>query len=300
MIESIIDTLQAFPRGLVFVGLGLVVLLLAKLARDVITPYKIDQEVGEKQNLAVSLRLTGYLAGVILVFLGALYQSPTLVGPEGLGFDQAYGQEVLRVFIYSLAGIVALNLVRLVMDRVILYKFKLEEEVVQGQNVGAGAAELGMYVATGLMIAGAISGDAAGTELNAALIALAFFGLGLALLVAFALFYQITTPYDIHSEIEGNNTAVGVAFGGNLVAIGLVTFKALFGDFTGWGESIAAFLIFGIIGFVLLYVMRFLIDLLLLPKFQVSQALASGRNVGVAVIESGVVISSALILFLAI
>ena len=72
MIESIIDTLQAFPRGLVFVGLGLVVLLLAKLARDVITPYKIDQEVGEKQNLAVSLRLTGYLAGVILVFLGAL------------------------------------------------------------------------------------------------------------------------------------------------------------------------------------------------------------------------------------
>jgi len=153
------------------------VLLLAKLARDLITPYKIDQEVGEKQNLAVSLRLTGYLAGVILVFLGALYQSPTLVGPEGLGFDQAYGQEVLRVFIYSLAGIVALNLVRLVMDRVILYKFKLEAEVVQGQNVGAGAAELGMYVATGLMIAGAVSGDAAGTELNAALVALAFFGL---------------------------------------------------------------------------------------------------------------------------
>jgi len=73
MIESIIDTLQAFPRGLVFVGLGLVVLLLAKLARDVITPYKIDQEVGEKQNLAVSLRLTGYLAGVIFWFSWAPY-----------------------------------------------------------------------------------------------------------------------------------------------------------------------------------------------------------------------------------
>ena len=79
-----------------------------------------------------------------------------------------------------------------------------------------------------------------------------------------------------------------------------MTFKAVFGDFTGWGESIAAFLIFGIIGFALLYVMRLLIDLLLLPKLRVSQALASGRNVGVAFIESGVVISSALILFLAI
>ena len=300
MIESIIDTLQAFPRGLVFVGLGLVVLLLAKLARDLVTPYNIEEEVGEKQNQAVSLRLTGYLAGVILVFLGALYQGPTLVSPEGFGFDQAYGQEVLRVFLYSLAGIVALNLVRLVMDRVILYKFRLEDEVVQGQNVGAGAAEFGMYVATGLMIAGAVSGDGAGSELNAALVALAFFGLGLALLVVFALFYQITTPYDIHSEIEGNNTAGGVAFGGNLVAIGLVTFKAVFGDFAGWGESIAAFIIFGVIGFALLYVMRLLIDLLLLPKIRVSQALASGRNVGVSYIESGVVISSALILFLAI
>ena len=300
MIDSIIDTLQAFPRGLVFVGLGLVVLLLAKLARDLVTSYRIDEEVGEKQNLAVSLRLTGYLAGVIIVFLGALYQGPTLVGPEGFGFDQAYGQEVLRVFLYSLAGIVALNLVRLLMDRVILYKFKLEEEVVGGQNVGAGAAEFGMYVATGLMIAGAVSGEGVGTELNAALIALAFFGLGLALLVVFALFYQITTPYDIHSEIEGNNTAVGVAFGGNLIAIGLVTLKAVFGDFAGWGESIAAFLIFGIIGFALLYVMRLLIDLLLLPSIKVSHALATGRNSGVALIESGVVISSALILFLAI
>jgi uncharacterized membrane protein YjfL (UPF0719 family) len=300
MIDSIIDILQAFPRGLVFVGLGLVVLVLAKLARDLVTSYRIDEEVGEKQNLAVSLRLTGYLAGVIIVFLGALYQGPTLVGPDGFGFDLAYGQEVLRVFLYSLAGIVALNLVRLLMDRVILYKFKLEEEVVGGQNVGAGAAEFGMYVATGLMIAGAVAGEGTGTELNAALIALAFFGLGLALLVVFALFYQLTTPYDIHSEIEGNNTAVGIAFGGNLVAIGLVTLKAVFGDFAGWGESIAAFLIFGVIGFALLYVMRLLIDLLLLPKIKVSQALATGRNSGVALIESGVVISSALILFLAI
>ena len=300
MIDSIIDTLQAFPRGLVFVGLGLVVLLLAKLARDFVTSYRIDEEVGEKQNLAVSLRLTGYLAGVILVFLGALYQGPALVGPEGFGFDRAYGQEVLRVFLYALAGIAALNLVRVLMDRVILFKFKLEEEVVKGQNVGAGAAEFGMYVATGLMIAGAVSGGGANSELDGALIALAFFGLGLALLVIFALFYQFTTPYDIHSEIEGNNTAVGVAFGGNLVAIGLVTLKAVFGDFAGWGESIAAFVIFGALGFVLLYVMRLLIDMMLLPTIRVSQALASGRNTGVALIESGVVISSALILFLAI
>ena len=300
MIDAFIDTLQAFPRGLVYVGLGLVILVLAKLARDIVTKYKIDEEVTQKNNTAVALRLSGYLAGVILVFLGALYQPLTLIAPEGLGFDRAFGEEVLRVFLYSLAGIVALNLVRPLMDHLIFYKFSMEREIVQDQNVGTGAAEFGMNVATGLLIAGAVAGDGGRTEIAAALTALAFFGMGLAVLVVFSLFYQITTSFDIHSEIEGKNTAVGVALGGNLIAIGLVTFKALFGDFVGWGESIAAFLTFAVIGFALLYVLRLLIDLLILPSIKISNALAVGRNVGVAYIESSVVISAALILFLAI
>ena len=300
MIDAFIDTLQAFPRGLVYVGLGLVILLLAKLARDVVTPYKIDDEVTKKNNVAVALRLSGYLAGVIFVFLGALYQPLAVITPEGLGFDRAFGEEVLRVFLYSLAGIVALNLARPLMDRLILYKFSMEKEIVQEQNVGTGAAEFGMYVATGLLIAGAVAGEGGKTEILAALTALAFFGMGLAVLVLFSLFYQFTTSFDVHSEIEAKNTAVGIAFGGNLIAIGLVTFKALFGDFVGWGESIAVFLTFAVIGFALLYVLRLLIDLLLLPTVRISNALAVGRNVGVAFIESAVVISAALVLFLAI
>jgi uncharacterized membrane protein YjfL (UPF0719 family) len=300
MIDAFTDTLQAFPRGLGFVALGLIVLLLAKLARDMVTSYRIDEEVTDKNNVAVALRLSGYLAGVILVFLGALYQPQTLIPVDGFGFDRAYGTEVLRVFIYSIAGIVALNLVRLLIDRLILFRFNIDDEVVRDQNVGTGAAEFGVYVATGLLIAGAVAGEGGATELAAALTALAFFGMGLGLLVIFALFYQITTPFDIHSEIEGKNTAVGVAFGGNLVAIGLVTLKALFGDFVSWGESIAVFLTFAVIGFVLLYLLRILIDLLILPTVRISNALAEGRNIGVAFIESAVVISAALILFLAI
>ena len=124
--------------------------------------------------------------------------------------------------------------------------------------------------------------------------------MGLVLLIAFALFYELTTHFDIHDEIEGGNTAVGIAFGGNLIAIGLVSMKAVFGDFVGWGESIAAFLIFGVIGFVLLYVMRMLIDLILLHTVKVSDALSTDRNVGVAFVESAVVISASMVLFLAI
>ena len=309
MIDAFIDTLQAFPRGLVFVAEGLIVLALAKLARDAVTRnYRVNEEVATKANLAVALRLSGYLIAVILVFLGVLYQPLTAgwapleaaYAADGFGFNREFGEEVLRVFLYSLGGIVALNLVRVLFDRLILYKFQLEKEVVEDQNVGAGAAEFGMYVATGLLIAGAVAGDTGGGEVEAALVALAFFGMGLTLLTAFALFYEFTTPFSIHDEIERDNPAVGIAFGGNLIAIGLVTLKAVFGGFAGWGESIAAFLTFGVLGFALLYVMRLLIDLLLLPTVKVSQALSSQRNVGVAFVESAVVISSAMILFMAI
>ena len=312
MIDAFIETLQSFPRGLVFVAEGLIVLALAKLARDVVTHYSIDEEVSQKGNLAVALRLSGYFLAIILVFLGALYQPQTgggwassnevqaALGFGGFGINLELGEEVLRVFLYSLGGIVALNLVRVLFDRLILYKFNLEKEVVEDRNVGAGAAEFGMYVATGLLVAGAVAGDTGSSETEAALIALAFFGMGLALLIVFALFYQLTTSYDIHAEIEADNPAVGVALGGNLIAIGLVTLKAVFGDFTGWGESVAAFLSYGVLGFALLYVMRLLIDLLLLPKVKISQSLAVDHNVGVAFVESAVVISSAMVLFMAI
>ena len=97
-----------------------------------------------------------------------------------------------------------------------------------------------------------------------------------------------------------NNPAVGVALGGNLVAIGLVTFKAVFGEFIGWSESIASFLTFAVIGFVLMYAVRLVVDFALLPGTRISHELAVDRNLGVAFIESGVVVSAALILYFAI
>ena len=99
MIDGFIDALETFPRGLVFVGLGLIILVIAKLARDIITPFRIDEEVTKKMNLAVAVRLSGYFIGVILVFMGALYRPLTLIAVDGLGFDREYAADILRVFL---------------------------------------------------------------------------------------------------------------------------------------------------------------------------------------------------------
>ena len=158
MIEGFLNTLEFFPRGLVYVVLGLVVLVLAKFAKDLVTRYRIDQEVVQRSNLAVAIGLSGYFLGVVLVFLGAVYQPFSPLVGDALGFNRVFGEDVLRVFLYSLAGIVALNLASFVMDRLVLYKFSVQKEMVEDRNVGTGAVEFGMNVAIGLVIAGAISG----------------------------------------------------------------------------------------------------------------------------------------------
>lgn len=246
---------------------------------------------------------------MIFVFLGAVYQPLTSVQDIGVldRFTSDFGWNVLQVFLYSLGGIAVLNLSRILVDRFVLYKFDTAKEIIEDQNVGSGAVEFGVYIAVGLVIAASIAGSGAGGEgsdevkiVDTVLRSLAFFGLGIVVLGLYAAFYQLTTSFDIHAEIEKDNAAVGVALAGNLIAIGIVAFKAVFGEFVGWGESLGAFLTFAVVGFVVLYAVRLIVDVALMPTTKVSHELAVDRNLGVGFIEAGIVISASLVLYFAI
>ena len=304
MVDALVDTLEFFPRGLVYVGVGVVVLVLAKFAQDFLTPYRINEQLSHKDNTALGLSITGYFLGVIIVFVGVLYQPLTVIRDDQWQFNGDFGMDVLEVFLYAVAGILVLNLARILVDKLVLYKFKTEKEIIEDQNAGAGAVEFAVYIAVGLVIAAATAGAGVSadevTVVESIIRSVVFFVLGMAVLMAFALFYQMTTPFDIHEEIENDNAAVGIALAGNLIAIALVIFKAVFGEFVGWTESLVGFAVFAVIGFVLLYVVRIIVDFALLPGTKVSDELAVDRNHGVAFIESGVVISAALILYFAI
>ncbi len=295
MAEIFLDVLEQIPRGLVYVAVGVIVLVIARVAQDLTTPYKIQEQLNQKDNVALALSISGYYLGVIIVVLGAMYQPFAIVIDDSLGFTTAYWQDVGIVFLYSIVGIVALNVARIVVDRLVLYDFSTVDEIINDHNAGTGAVEFAVYVAVGLVIAGAISGEGGGPETSAA-----FLALGLAALIIYTLFYEWTTSFDIHEEIERDNVAVGVALAGNLIAIGIVVFKAVFGEFVGWSESIIAFLVYAVVGFVLLYAIRFLVDLALFPHVKLADELAVDRNVGAAFIEGAALIGVSLILFFAI
>ena len=41
MVDAFIDTLELFPRGLVYVGIGIVVLGIGKVVQDLLTPTAV-------------------------------------------------------------------------------------------------------------------------------------------------------------------------------------------------------------------------------------------------------------------
>ena len=295
MIEAFVDIFEQIPRGLVYVAIGVIVLAIARVAQDLITPYRIQEHLNQKDNVALALSISGYYLGVIIVLLGGLYQPFVVVADGGLGFTADYWQDAALVFGYSIAGIIVLNLARIAVDRLILHGFSTEDEIIKDHNAGTGAVEFAVYIAVGLVIAGSISGEGGGPET-----AVAFLVLGLIVLILYTLFYEWTTSFDIHEQIESDNVAVGVALAGNLIAIGIVVFKAVFGEFVGWAEGMAGFITYAILGFVLLYAIRFVIDKVLFPHVRLADELAVDRNLGAALIESAALISVSLILFFAI
>ncbi len=267
-------------RGLLFMVLSVVLFYISKVVKDYLTPYEINTQLRES-NIAVSVSLAGYLLATVIVLLGAF------LGPSGDLLDDVYG------FIgYAVLGIVLLNISRVINDKLLLRKFCNIKEIVEDRNAGAGAVEFGSYVASGLVVAGSIHGVGGGIHT-----AIAFFVLSQIVLILFSFLYDMLTPFNVHDEIEKDNVAAGVAFGGTLVAVGIILFGGSVGDFISWKYNLTNFAVSAGASFVLLPVIRIILDKIMLPKTDLNHAISRDRNIAVGLLEMTVVISFAIILY---
>lgn len=188
-------------------------------------------------------------------------------------------------------GIIILNVSRYLNDKAILRKFANIEQLTKEQNAAVGAVQLGTYVATGLIAAGAIAGQDGGI-----LSFIIFFILGQISLLLFSLIYDFFTPYSVHAELEKQNVAAGVAFSGTLIALGIIVMNGVTGDFVNWIESITHFLIVITTAFVFLPIVRILMDKLVIAGDDLSREITEDKNIGAGFLEACVAISFAVIL----
>ena len=269
--------------------LGVLVLMVARLIKGRLSPYGMDQELTAEDNPAFGLTVAGYYLASVAVFIGAT-QAQVVPLDQGSGAAlQALGLDLAR----ATAGILALTASRWVMDRVLVAKACISDQIVKRRNTAAGAVEAGVYLASGLVLFAALRQPG-----GSLLTTLAFFVLSQVVLLLLGRLYQRFAGYDVAREIQGGNLAAGVAFGFTLIALALLMVKATSGEFIDWPTNLAYFAFDSLAGFVLLIALRWLTDLALLPNARIADEIVRDRNVNVGLVE-GVLATgvAALILF---
>ena len=242
----------------------------------------------QKGNVTGIIPYLGFLLGVCAIQIGAF------VGPS----NSLFRYEILSYIAYSLMGSFLMIFSGFVVEKAILHKFNNVDEIVRDRNIGTAAVHFGMYLASGLIISACVTGDTivAHGRCYGFVSTLVYYVMGMIFLILFAKLYDLMTPYSLLGEIEADNVAVGVAFGGNLIAIGLILMKATIGDIGTWQQSMILYFIDLSAIILLLPSVRFLLDRLIVRELNITKEIKK-NNVAAGLGEALVLISFALLIF---
>lgn len=124
---------------------GLVVLIVGRKVFDLFTPYSMNREVAERNNVAAGVTEGGFYVGLAIITHASISGAGTF----------SFGYELLSSFIYFVIGLIALGIGRRVLEWTT--PFSINKEIVEDQNVAVGAVEAGFYIALAVVIHAAVS-----------------------------------------------------------------------------------------------------------------------------------------------
>ena len=249
--------------------------------------YNMYEEI-KKGNVTGIIPYLGFLLGVCAIQIGAF------VGPS----NTLFRYEILSYIMYSLMGSFLMIFSGYVVEKAILHKFSNVDEIVRDRNIGTAAVHFGMYLASGLIISACVTGETivAHGKCYGVISTLIYYIMGMIFLILFAKLYDMLTPYSLLGEIEADNVAVGVAFGGNLIAIGLILMRATIGDIGTWQQGLILYFIDLSAIILLLPSVRFLLDRLIVKEINITKEIKH-NNVAAGLGEAVVLIAFALLIF---
>ncbi len=267
-----------FGRSAAFVAVAVLFVLVAKLLADLLTRFDDDQEIRERSNGALALRRAGMYLGLAIGLAASLVQP-----------GESFGEDLLALAQDGVLLIALLLLAQVLNERIMLRGLRTHDAICEN-NLAVGAVEFGQFAATGLIVAGALSGE--GSLASAAL----FAALGqVGLLVAFELHARFTR-WSVREEIAAGNVAAGVLLGGRLLALGVIVNNSVAGDSTTLTSDLLSFGTYYLFGLALLAVVTWVSDLLFLPKVRLHEMIA-GRNVPAVGLLSAISLAVAIVVW---
>jgi len=287
-------TLAGMGQGVTYVILGLFFIWLVKRIDDWRTKEFDDDAHIDDGNVAVGLRRGGLYLGVAIGLSGAMD-----------GSSNGFFLDLIQLLIDGLIITGFMFSSRFINDFIMLGNINNDEECIKtfaepdGREVvgnsAAGMVEAGMYIATGFILNGSLSG-AGGTFFQSIASAIIFFIAGQITLLLFGFLYELITPFNVRDEIKDNNLAAGIGLSGILIALGIILMSSISGPFTGWANDLAGFGIYAIFGIIMLLLSRTVIDRLLLPTTNIATEVKEDRNVAALIVVVSAINAIAIII----
>jgi uncharacterized membrane protein YjfL (UPF0719 family) len=255
-----------------------------KLADARTKSFNDDNEIEENSNKAVGFRRAGLYVAIGIALVGTLS-----------GTSQGLMEDVISLAIDGAVILVCLFACRALNDNIMLGHIDNDQEAKNG-NSAVGLAECGMYMATGFILNGSLSGDGSGGIIAGVIGTVVFFAVGQALLLLFGLCYEKITPYNVRDEIKKDNPAAGLALAIMLVALGIILRASIAGPSSGWIQDFKGFGISAGYGIILLLVFRKMIDIFLLPNTNLETEIKRDQNVAAIAVTGSAILAVALII----
>jgi uncharacterized membrane protein YjfL (UPF0719 family) len=127
-------------------------------------------------------------------------------------------------------------------------------------------------------------------EISEPWLTLLYFVVGQALFLLYSRLYPRVAGLDLHGELENDNPAVGLAFGGSLLA-----FALLLGSAKTSYDAIPSVIVLALAYLSVLGILRLLVHLIFSGKISLSRELQEDRNWGLGLLEALVTLMIAMI-----
>lgn len=257
----------------------------------------IDNELTTKDNGAYAIATTGYFVAILIVFAGVIQ-----------GDSHGIYKDAFLIAFYGLLGNVLLVLSSIINEKIIFAKaFHFNKEIIRDENNGAGYIEAANFIASSLIIYGAISGSALqlfpdlgeiGLLLSGSISVFGFWAVGQVVLAIILKCYTKFSSYNVYTEIEKDNVAVGMVYASVIIAIAFLYGQAIKGDIESWALTLENIAYYLGLGLIILPISRFVVDKIILPKSSLTHEISRQDipNTGVALIEAFAYIGSAVLI----
>lgn len=273
-LEPLLHFLMAFP-----------LLYFAKVVHNWSVPYDLESQLVKKDNRAVALAFLGYMSGMLLIMAGLAFSES-----QPIFFNEPLADSLLSFVGWSVLGILLLNIAGWMNNKLVLYAFDTEVELIRDQNIGTGAVVAASYFGSSIILFGILYGSAMPNWIWDFFFTIFYFLIAQVGFGFSSWLYEKIVPYPLHKEIERNNVAAGISLACALISFSILESKALAQSY-----SLAVFVVWLLVAFALILIARLMMDKILVRKENLDKEVNVDKNWGIALVSGGVSISFAVL-----